>query len=56
MLFLGDGKGNFKYVTQTESGFSIKGDVRDILAVNIKEKTTLLFSRSNKPVVSYSLQ
>ena len=56
MLFLGDGKGNFKYVTQPVSGFSIKGDVRDILVLKIKEKTTILFSLSNKPVVSYSLQ
>jgi hypothetical protein len=56
MLFLGDGKGKFKYVTQTESGFSVKGDVRDIQVVKNKEKAIVLFSLSNKPVVSYSLQ
>jgi hypothetical protein len=56
MLFLGDGKGNFKYVPQTESGFSVKGDVRDIQVVKIKGKTKVLFSINDKPVVSYSLQ
>ena len=56
MLFLGDGKGNFKYVTQTESGFSVKGDVRDMQLLKIKGKTSVLFSISNKPVLSYSLQ
>jgi hypothetical protein len=56
MLFLGDGKGNFTYVPQTKSGFSVKGDVRDIQVVKTKEKTTVLFSKSNGPVDSYSLQ
>jgi hypothetical protein len=56
MLFLGDGKGNFKYVPQTESGFSVKGDVRDIQVVKIKGKTKVLYSINDKPVVSYSLQ
>ena len=56
MLFLGDGKGNFKYVPQTESGFSVKGDVRDLQVVKAKGKTMVLFSISDKPVVSYSLQ
>ena len=56
MLFLGDGKGNFKYVPQTESGFSVKGDVRDILLLKVKEKTKVLFSISDKPVVSYSFK
>src|SRR6266487_27738 len=56
MLFLGNGKGNFKYVPQTQSGFSVKGDVRDIQVINIKGKTTALFSISDKPVVSYHLQ
>ena len=56
MLFLGDGKGNFKYVPQAESGFSVRGDVRDIQIVKIKGKTKVLFSVNDKPVVSYSLQ
>jgi hypothetical protein len=56
MLFLGDGKGNFKYVPQTESGFSVKGDVRDVQIVNIKGKVTVIFSISDKPVVCYRLQ
>jgi hypothetical protein len=56
MLFLGDGKGNFKYVPQTESGFTVKGDVRDIQILKIRERSVVLFSASDKPVVSYSLK
>ncbi|MCC6725390.1 MAG: VCBS repeat-containing protein [Saprospiraceae bacterium] len=33
-LLLGDGKGNFRYVPQTEAGLSIQGCVRDFQPVN----------------------
>lgn len=56
MLFLGDGKGHFRYVPQTESGLLLKGDVKDIQLISRKEKTTVLFSISNKAVVSYSVK
>lgn len=56
MLFLGNGKGGFEYVPQTQSGFAIRGDVRDIQIIKTKDKTRVLFSLSNRPVHSYSLR
>jgi hypothetical protein len=34
VLLSGDGKNNFKYVPQTESGFNVWGDVRGCLSIN----------------------
>lgn len=34
MLFLGNGKGEFKYVPQSESGLKVRGDVRSSLQIN----------------------
>ena len=33
VLLEGDGKGNFKYIKQTESGFNIRGDVRSCVQI-----------------------
>ncbi len=33
-LLLNNGKGNFRYVSQTQSGFNITGDVRGVLEIN----------------------
>lgn len=56
VLFLGDGKGNFKYVPQVASGLNVKGDVRDIQLMNTQGKTTVLFSISNNAVASYRIK
>jgi hypothetical protein len=42
VLLIGDGKGNFKYLNQTESGLSIKGSVRDIIKLDQKNGGHLL--------------
>ena len=34
ILLKGDGKGNFTYVNQMESGFHIRGDVRSVIQIN----------------------
>ncbi|MFC5534395.1 VCBS repeat-containing protein [Rhodocytophaga aerolata] len=49
VLLTGDGKGNFTYVTQNQSGFSIKGDVRSILEVN----NLLVFGLNNQPLKAF---
>lgn len=42
MILLGDGKGGFEYLTPTQSGFSVKGEIRaiqamdDYLLINLK--------------------
>ena len=49
MLLKGDGKGNFTYIPQWQSGFKINGDVRSIL--NMGDK--LLFGINQRGVVAY---
>ena len=53
-LLEGDGKGNFKYIKQTESGFNIWGDVRSCVQLNqqfyfgINGKNLITYTLSNK--------
>ncbi len=49
VLLQGDGKGNFAYVPQQQSGFKLKGDVRSVLQVN----NTLLFGLNGQAVKAY---
>jgi enediyne biosynthesis protein E4 len=42
VLLAGDGKGNFKYVPQTESGLKIKGCVRDMIRIKTKKNDNIL--------------
>jgi enediyne biosynthesis protein E4 len=51
VLLTGDGKGNFRYVPQSESGFNIWGDVRSSIQIN----ETLYFGINSKPLVAYKL-
>ena len=54
VLLQGDGKGNFKYIKQTESGFNIWGDVRSCVQLNqqfyfgINGKNLITYDLSNK--------
>ncbi|HVX49830.1 MAG TPA: VCBS repeat-containing protein, partial [Chitinophagaceae bacterium] len=52
VLLHNDGKGNFSYVSQLHSGFSLKGDVRSIININ----NTLLFGINGQAVKAYKLQ
>jgi hypothetical protein len=49
VLLTGDGKGNFAYVNQQQSGFNIWGDVRSVLNIN----NTLLFGINQQPLKAY---
>ena len=48
-LILGDGKGNFRYVSQSESGFNIHGDVRSSLLIS----ETILAGVNGGKMVAY---
>ena len=48
-LLKGDGKGNFTYIKQEQSGFKLKGDVRTVLNLN----NTLLFGMDGGKIASY---
>ena len=56
VLLLGDGKGNFKYVSQSVSGLYIRGDVRDIALISTSKKRMLLFAINNRAVECYDLE
>lgn len=50
-VYLGDGKGNFTYLTQYQSGISVKGDVRGVQLIN----DNVLIAINNQPVQAYRL-
>jgi hypothetical protein len=52
MLLKGDGKGNFTYIPQQQSGFNITGDIRSIIQVN----NTLLFGLNQMPIKAYKVR
>jgi hypothetical protein len=52
ILLKGDGKGNFSYILQQQSGFHLNGDVRSILPIN----NLLLFGINQMPLKTYKLQ
>ena len=53
VLLLGDGKGDFKYANQLESGLSLKGNVRDILKLDpINGNNLLLIGLNNSAPIT----
>ncbi|WP_215223506.1 VCBS repeat-containing protein [Echinicola shivajiensis] len=52
-VFLGNGKGDFSYLPQKQSGLSIKGDVKSILPITINNSQILLFGLNNQGIVAY---
>lgn len=51
-LYRGDGKGNFQFIPQRESGFSILGDVKSILQLP-SQPNLLYFGINNKGLINY---
>lgn len=52
VLLTGDGKGNFSYVKQLQSGLKIKGCVRDVVLIKNGKQQFLLASRNDQqPVI-----
>jgi hypothetical protein len=54
VLLKGDGKGNFQYVPQLNSGLSVKGCIRDIIKVKGKNSDHLIFAINNQEPLIYS--
>jgi hypothetical protein len=52
VLLKGDGKGNYSYINQQQSGFGLKGDVRGVIQLN----GVLLFSMDKGKLKAYQLQ
>jgi enediyne biosynthesis protein E4 len=55
VLLKGDGKGNFTYVPQTESGLSVRGDVRDVVSIKNNSGNFILFEMNQQAAVVYKL-
>ncbi len=51
VLLKGNGKGDFTYVPQLQSGFKLKGDVRSVVNIN----NTLLFGINSSSMAAYKL-
>lgn len=51
VLLLGDGKGNFHYLSQQQSGLKLRDDVRDVL--NIGNSRQLIFGINDGPAAIY---
>ncbi|WPU99634.1 VCBS repeat-containing protein [Mucilaginibacter sp. cycad4] len=49
VLLKGDGKGNYQYINQQQSGFNIRGDVRSVLQLN----NVLLFALDKGKLKAY---
>ena len=54
-LFEGDGKGNFTYVPQAQSGFDFKGDVKSLKRIEIQKDKYLLVGINNAGMEAYKL-
>ena len=55
-LYKGDGKGNFAYVSQPESGLRLTGDTKSLQVVQSQRETFLLVGTNNVGVNTYKLQ
>ncbi|MEO9021486.1 MAG: VCBS repeat-containing protein [Ginsengibacter sp.] len=51
VLLKGDGKGNFQYIDQAQSGFKIRGDVRSVLTI----KNDIIFGINQGAIKTYRL-
>jgi hypothetical protein len=52
VLLKGDGKGNFTYINQKQSGFNLRGDVRSVLNIN----NTLYFGINQQSIKAYKVK
>ncbi len=52
-LLAGDGKGNFTYVTQPQSGLSVAGDVKSAIEIKVGKQNYLLLGADSEPLQFY---
>lgn len=52
-LLTGDGSGNFTYVSQPKSGFSVIGDVKSVVELTIDHTQHLVIGAFNQPIQVY---
>jgi hypothetical protein len=55
VVLINDGKGNFTYLPQTQTGIRIAGDVKDALLLPIDGQTFLVVGINGMPLLNYKL-
>lgn len=55
-VWINDGKGNFSYMPQAQSGLYLNGDVRELVVVTNKASTQLIAGQTGEPIRSYVLR
>jgi enediyne biosynthesis protein E4 len=55
-VLMNDGKGNFKWVETSETGLDLKGELRDIVELQSKNKRYLLFLQNDEYPILYELK
>ncbi|CAN5407212.1 VCBS repeat-containing protein [soil metagenome] len=55
-LLKGDGKGNFTYIAQAQSGLSVKGDVKSAEIITVSNEKYLLIGVADGPMQFYKMQ
>ena len=55
IALVGDGKGGFRYVSQSESGLDIRGDVRSMEMINSNGKKKLFVGLNDGPLTVYDV-
>lgn len=50
LLLKGDGRGGFRAIPPQQSGFNIKGAIRDVISVRIGKKKVILWTVNNGPL------
>ena len=53
VFFKGNGKGEFQYIPNKETGIYIKGEIRDLVSFRSKNGTQVLVARNNDPALVY---
>ncbi|MEK7256635.1 MAG: VCBS repeat-containing protein, partial [Bacteroidota bacterium] len=55
-LLLGDGKGNFQTQLPRQSGFFVKGEIRDMISLPVKNKRLILVARNNEAMEVFQIR
>jgi len=55
-VLLNDGKGNFKWVSQKETGLEVKGMVRDLVEIPTENGPRVLFLRNDDYPILYKVR
>jgi len=55
IILIGDGKGNFSYASQAQSGLNVRGDVRSVLQLQTGKAKSIIFGMNDAPLKSYRI-